>query len=74
MFGSTQTLKNILADNFTVVVSARQINEVANKIKLDFPLLAQSYADLACVVATKHKGQHRINANSPLAREIRHLK
>ena len=57
----------------TVEVTARQINEVAIKIKSDFALLSQSYADLAAVVATKHKGVTKINAASPLAVEIRHL-
>jgi hypothetical protein len=57
----------------TVEVTARQINEVANKIKPDFALLSQTYADLACVVATNGRGVTTINAVSPLAVEIRHL-
>ncbi len=73
MFGSTKTINKILADDVNVVVSARQINEVANKIKPDFALLSQTYADLAVVVTTKHNGFTTLKKDSPLAIEIKHL-
>ena len=73
MFGSTQTINKILADDSTVVVSARQINEVAIELKSSFPLLSESYGELAVTVATKKGGFTTIKKDSPLAKEIRSL-
>ena len=57
----------------TVEVTARQINQVAIELKSSFPLLSQSYGELAVVVATNGKGVTVLNYDSPLAREIRSL-
>ena len=61
------------AEKTTVKVTSRQINEVANKIKPTLSILSQTYADLAVEVATNLKGVLEIEANSPLAIEIRTL-
>jgi len=73
MFCSTKTAKKILADDFNVVASARQINEVSIALKSSFPLLSRTYADFAVEVATNLNGFTVLKKDSPLAVEIRHL-
>lgn len=55
-------------------VTARQINTVALELRNLYPVLAQSYADLAAKVAVNLKGVTEIDSDHPLAVEIRELR
>ena len=57
----------------TIRVTSRQINEVANIIKDDYPMHSKEYARQAVEVATVNNGFIDIVANSTLASFIKNL-